>query len=219
MIQQVESLIEQALNITDNNRVREEAERAIFELLDQDPTAFFFACSSIQAEENKNEHVRQSAASVMKVTLAKKNENNQYYWDMLSGDDRIQIKGILLANLVSSNSAVMRAGANTIAQIAVIEIVRGEWLEIIDVLAENSTNEQMNIRSASITTLGFICEELKFGNSRLKVETCQQILGSLLLQLPLGGELAEIALASLRESISFLEELLLQVDICSDRLF
>lgn len=194
--------------------MREEAERAIFELLDQDPTAFFFACSSILAEEDKNEQVRQSAASVMKVTLTKRARNNQYYWDMLSKDDRVQVKGILLGNLVSLNSTSMRAGANTIAQIAVIEIVRGEWLEIIDVLAENSTNEQMNIRSASITTLGFICEELKFGNSRLNIETCQQILGSLLLQLPEGGELAEIALAALRESISFLEELFLQVDVC-----
>ena len=44
-------------------------------------------------------------------------------------------------------------------------------------------------------------------------------MGSLLLQLPEGGELAEIALAALRESISFLEEVLLQVEICADRLF
>ena len=190
--------------------MREEAERAIFELLNHDPIAFFFACSRILAEEGKHELVRQSAASVMKVTLAKKNQSNRCYWDMLSEDDRMQIKGILVGNLVSPNSAVMRAGANTIAHIAAIEIVRGEWLEIIDVLAENSTNELVNIRRASITTLGFICEELRFGHSRLDAKICQQILGSLLLQLPEGGELAEIALAALRESISFLEELLLQ---------
>lgn len=142
---------------------------AIFGLLNQYPTAFFFACSRILAEENKNEYVRQSAASVMKVTLSKKNSHNNYFWDMISEDDRREIKKILLGNLVSENIAAMRAGANTIAQIAVIEIARGEWLEIIRVLADNSTNEQLNMRRASITTLGFICEELKFKHSRLKV--------------------------------------------------
>lgn len=83
------------------------------------------------------------------------------YWDLVNGMRRADIKEILLNNLVSPQIVVMRAGANVIAQIAAIEITRGEWLEIINSLAENSMHESLNIRRASITTLGFICEELK----------------------------------------------------------
>lgn len=62
----------------------------------------------------------------------------------------------------------MRAGANTIAQIAAIELARGEWLDLINSLANNSGHESFNIRRASITTLGFICEELKSTNVNLQ---------------------------------------------------
>lgn len=71
------------------------------------------------------------------------------------------MKDILLSNLVSPNLQVMRTGANVIAQIAAIEIARNEWLEIVNALAENSMHKDLPIRRASITTLGFICEELK----------------------------------------------------------
>lgn len=41
---------------------------------------------------------------------------------------RPQIKDILLSNLISPNLVVMKASANAIANIAAIEISRGEWL-------------------------------------------------------------------------------------------
>jgi hypothetical protein len=84
---------------------------------------------------------------------------------------------------MSNNILVMRAGANVIAQIAAIEISRGEWLGIVNSLAANSMHSQLNVRRASITTLGFICEELKLVSANINQTTCEQILGSLLLGL------------------------------------
>lgn len=102
----------------------------------------------------------------------------------------------------------MRAGANVIAQIAAIEIARDEWLEIVNALAENSMHEELPIRRASITTLGFICEELKHTSNNVNNTTCEQILGSLLLGLRENSELVEISLAALRESVPFLRRIL-----------
>jgi importin subunit beta-1 len=128
------------------------------------------------------------------------------------------VKGILLQNLIESSLTVMRAAANAIAQIAAIEISRGEWLEIINSLAANSMHAQLAVRRASITTLGFICEELRLAKSNIKRETCEQILGSLLLGLQESGELVEISLTALRESICFLRDILENKSYC-DKVF
>ena len=66
----------------------------------------------------------------------------------------------ILATLASPHSQVRNQIANILSAIASIEIPRKEWEDLIPNLCTNSTSEQMNIRLASLTTLGYICEEL-----------------------------------------------------------
>jgi importin subunit beta-1 len=66
----------------------------------------------------------------------------------------------MLATLATHSSIVRKQVASAIAAIAAIEIPRKEWLELIPNLSENSVNPDIEIKSASLETLGFICEEL-----------------------------------------------------------
>lgn len=50
--------------------------------------------------------------------------------------------------------------ASLITAIAEIEIPRGEWSDLIVSLCFNSTHEQMQVRLASLQTIGHICEDL-----------------------------------------------------------
>ncbi len=50
--------------------------------------------------------------------------------------------------------------AAAIASLASIEIPRGEWLDLIPNLCNNSAHEQIEVRHAALQTLGMICEEL-----------------------------------------------------------
>jgi transcriptional regulator len=45
--------------------------------------------------------------------------------------------------------------------IASIEIPRGEWLDLIANLSANAAHDSIEVRHASLETLGFICEELQ----------------------------------------------------------
>jgi importin subunit beta-1 len=56
---------------------------------------------------------------------------------------------------------VRRQVAQIIASIASIEIPRQEWGELITSLCQNSQNSDINIRMTSLTTLGYICDELR----------------------------------------------------------
>lgn len=46
------------------------------------------------------------------------------------------------------------------AAIAVIEVPKNEWPELIQSLTDNAGNTIVNIRLASILTLGLICEDI-----------------------------------------------------------
>lgn len=50
--------------------------------------------------------------------------------------------------------------ASAVSAIASIEIPRKEWLDLIPNLSSNSIHDSIEIRHASLETLGFICEEL-----------------------------------------------------------
>ena len=54
--------------------------------------------------------------------------------------------------------------ANILASIASMEIPRKEWDDLIPNLCSNSTSDEINIKLASLTTLGYICEELQPGD-------------------------------------------------------
>jgi len=66
-----------------------------------------------------------------------------------------------LATLASPKTNVRNQIANILAQIGKIEIPRKEWNDLIPSMCTNSKSDDMNIRLASLKTLGYICEELQ----------------------------------------------------------
>ena len=51
--------------------------------------------------------------------------------------------------------------ASLIAAIASLEIPRREWDDLLPNLSQNAEHEDFNIRMSSLTTLGYICEEIQ----------------------------------------------------------
>ena len=63
--------------------------------------------------------------------------------------------------LATESPVVRNQIASLIASIAQIEIPRGEWSELIQSLCTNAVNQDWQIRLTSLTTIGYICEELQ----------------------------------------------------------
>ena len=66
----------------------------------------------------------------------------------------------ILATLASPEVKVRRQVAQILASIATIEIPRNEWDDLTPNLCTNAQSEDMNIKLSSLTTLGYICDEL-----------------------------------------------------------
>ena len=76
--------------------------------------------------------------------------------------DNIQNSG--LSNLISENSLIQRAAANLTATIYIQRLnpeYNNKWGDFIANLNNNVKNDNLSIKKASITTIGFICEGLQ----------------------------------------------------------
>ena len=62
--------------------------------------------------------------------------------------------------LANTDIVIIKAAATCIAAICVIELPSGMWNDILDLLQANANSDDLNVRLASVLTLGFICEDI-----------------------------------------------------------
>lgn len=77
---------------------------------------------------------------------------------------RENIKEALLSMLNNTDIIVIKAAATCVAAVSVIELPIGQWPEVITILTSNAFSEDINVRLASLLTLGFICEDINTGS-------------------------------------------------------
>lgn len=82
-------------------------------------------------------------------------------WLGLPDNVRREIKAAAIDALNAPNPAIGTTAAQVVAAMACIELAAGQWLDLLQVLVQNTTNPQAlaNVKRASIETIGFICEE------------------------------------------------------------
>lgn len=103
------------------------------------------------------------ACIIFKNFIINRSQDSKYidYWVNLDAPFKLNIKEAILATLASPAALVRAQIANIVAAIASIEIPRKEWDEIVPNLCINAEHTEYNVRLASLTTLGYICEEIR----------------------------------------------------------
>lgn len=118
-----------------------------------------------------------------------------------------QIKTAILATLASPKTNVRNQIANILAQIGKIEIPRKEWDDLIPSMCTNSKSQDMNIRLASLKTLGYLCEELSTNDldNQTKNSIILALLENLMTEEVASGvvEPSKLAIAAFLDSIPF----------------
>jgi len=115
------------------------------------------------ADEEVDVGSRQMACIIFKNFIINRSRDPKYegYWINLDNTFRTQVKEAIIAMLASPQALVRSQIANVVAAIASIEIPRNEWLDLLPILCTNAEHTEYNIRLASLTTLGYICEEIE----------------------------------------------------------
>lgn len=133
--------------------------------------------SDILVDENIKKENRQLAASLLKnwITL---NESLQSKWLQMNPSIQEDVRNKVLATLASNDKTIRKAAGFTVAGICKVELPQNKWPNIIPSLIQNCQNENLNIKLASLETLGLILEELR--PRILSTEVVDQILNAVL---------------------------------------
>lgn len=81
-----------------------------------------------------------------------------------------------LETLASKNSLAGQAAAQVVAAIAVIELPRQQWPELMETLVRNVQGGEPHQKQASLTAIGFVCEAQDTGLRAALVEQSNAIL-------------------------------------------
>ena len=77
------------------------------------------------------------------------------------------------SQLVSDNELVLKSAGQLIAVIFTIEYPDNAWPDLLDNLAQNTNNNNLNIVKASIYTIQYICES--FQKARVQLRTSDEM--------------------------------------------
>lgn len=189
-----------------NPQIRKEAESKIEYLAQQNLADFLFTLSEELSNEEKLKENRQLAATIIK-NLIVIHDGMQKEWLQMDEKKQNEIKLRILSSLASSVSQVRKAAGSSIAGICKIELPLGKWTDIILSLVNNSFNENMNFRLASLETLGYICEELS--SKTINPKDVELILTALIRNLnedSCDENIAKICLTALNHSIDLADK-------------
>lgn len=145
--------------MNNDQNIRNQAEEQITALLNQNFGQFLIELSKKISTETEKKEVRQISATIIKNMISNSKYTEQ--WFKLNEEIKTAIKDNVLSTLASNDVNIRKAAALTLAGICKIEIPRGQWLNIFDILSNTSQNKDINIQLSSVTALEYIYEELE----------------------------------------------------------
>lgn len=112
----------------------------------------------------KQPEIRQLAGLVLKNTLTSKDDSHrsQQFQKWLQTDPTIRngIKMGVIQTLAVPHKDVRKSAAQVASKIAQIELPKGQWPDLIQILLKNMEMENDNLKQATLETIGYICEEI-----------------------------------------------------------
>ena len=124
----------------------------------------------------------------------------------MTSNCKIQIKNLVLGALADNHKEIRQVASQIIAKIGKIEIPRGLWAEVLQILITNGSNTNPVYKETALMTLGYICEELP--GSVLNKKDADDILTVIIAGLSIEERNTSIimtSLISLKNSIKFIK--------------
>ncbi|CAJ2503965.1 Uu.00g113590.m01.CDS01 [Anthostomella pinea] len=115
------------------------------------------------ADENSEGNIRVAAGLALKNAFsareyARQHELQAKWLQQTDQETKTRVKELVLQTLSSNNAQAGNAAAQVIAAIAIIELPRDQWTDLLGVLVQNVSSGAPHQKQASLTCIGYICE-------------------------------------------------------------
>lgn len=170
---------------------------------------FLYSMMECLKNEEMRIQSRHLAGILFKNTILNttKDEECEDVWKRLTSEQQESLKLGSLEALGSSDLNVIRAAASCISAICIMEIPHKRWLEVLNILCTNSNHETLEVRHASLLTLGYICEELMV--NELDKSSSEYVITAFLESLEVNEshpDLIEVSIQGIYNSLKFASE-------------
>ncbi|KAF2843745.1 importin beta-1 subunit [Patellaria atrata CBS 101060] len=143
--------------------IRTNAENQLKQAEAADFSGYLTTLAQELANEQAEADIRSAAALALKNSLSARDftrlrEVQERWVGQIDNNIKSSIKALALKNLSSSSTLLGQSTAQFIASIAAIELPRNLWPELLPTLVEHVGTGSDNLKQASLTTIGYICE-------------------------------------------------------------
>lgn len=91
--------------------------------------------------------------------VAQKRAEQQRRWIATSAETKVIVKDVAVSVLLSDNKDMTTSISQLIAAIAIIELPRNEWPELLPIITENTKTEKpLYVKRSCLLAIGYICE-------------------------------------------------------------
>ena len=152
-------------SINTNTIIRTKAQEEINNLTNNNLNQFILELSKKQSNEKELNTIRQLCATLIK-NIIRNSENN---WLNLDINLRNEIKNNILSTLISKDINIKKAAAFCISSICKVELSRGLWSDIFDILINASKDNDIEIKITSLITLEYIYEDVPINKKKKEI--------------------------------------------------
>ncbi|KAL2269481.1 hypothetical protein VTJ83DRAFT_1665 [Remersonia thermophila] len=143
--------------------LRNAAEQQLTHAAETNFSQYLLTLVEALANENTQGHIRAAAGIALKNAFTAREFARQAalqakWLNQTDPEIKKRIKQLALETLASTNAQAGQATAQVVAAIAVIELPRNQWPELMHALVQNVSEGSQHQKQASLTTIGFICE-------------------------------------------------------------
>ncbi|MCJ1233378.1 karyopherin beta [Varicellaria rhodocarpa] len=142
---------------------RHNAEQQLSQASEVDFSGYLITLAQELANEQAQPHIRTAAGIALKNAFsareyARLRDAQQKWIQTIDPNVKKSVKTLALQTLGSRDARAGQSAGQFVASIAAIEIPRNEWPELMPTLVQNVGSGEDQLKQASLTSIGFICE-------------------------------------------------------------
>jgi len=200
-------ILQNAYSSQDSN-TRNQNESLLMSFMNSEPDKFVLFCTANFQNTELHAPLRVAIFTVLRTVLKPKfPQNATSPWPKLQFQTKDQLKNSATMCLIDANEGIKKAAANLTALVFVLDVMTDRlWFNLLDLLAQNIQDENFNVKKASITTLGYICELLNSEKiTNLPEKHIESLIAGIIIGLNNYSEISNTAILALSNSIQFLK--------------
>ena len=192
--------------LSSDEQARQNSQQLLQEEKEKSPENYLLELSRTLASGSLPVPARQLGGILLKNTLL--NLNNEAFlsdiWEKVPDPLKEEIRNNTLGSLAADDRNVRLSASQAVSTIIKIDSPQKRWPEIIQILVQNATNQNLAFKEASLTTLGYVCDGLDPSIlSTSEVDSILTAIAASMMGTEENKEIKIIALKAFKNSIKF----------------